>query len=94
MPKGRGVVSKSLQRSLDEGNDAPTQNNFATAWIDHGSGSVSGGGYEYMLAVHASDGRGGPLRAELPYEVLRRDASAHILRDRPVALRAMPFCGR
>ena len=92
VPKGRVVVSKSLQRSLDEETDAPTQNNFATAWIDHGSGSVSGGGYEYMLAVHASDEEAARYARELPYEVLRRDASAHILRDRPSgALRAMPF---
>lgn len=82
VPKGRVVVSKSLQRSLDEETDAPTQNNFATAWIDHGSGSVSGGGYEYMLAVHASDEEAARYARELPYEVLRRDASAHILRDR------------
>lgn len=83
VPKGRVVVSKSLQRSLDEETDAPTQNNFATAWIDHGSGSVSGGGYEYMLAVHASDEEAARYARELPYEVLRRDASAHILRDKP-----------
>ena len=87
VPKGRVVVSKSLQRSLDEETDAPTQNNFATAWIDHGSGSVSGGGYEYMLAVHASDEEAARYARELPYEVLRRDASAHILRDRLSATR-------
>ena len=36
-----------------------------------------------MLAVHASDEEAARYARELPYEVLRRDASAHILRDRP-----------
>ena len=82
VPEGKVCVTKRLQRSLDEETDAPTQNDFATAWIDHGSGVVSGGGYEYMLVVHASDGEAARYARELPYEVLRRDASAHILRDR------------
>ena len=83
VPDGKVCVTKRLQHSLDEETDAPTQNNFATAWIDHGNGAVSGGGYEYMLVVHASDDDVARYREELPYEVLRRDASAHILRDKP-----------
>lgn len=82
VPQGRVHIQKTLQHSLDEETDAPTDNNFATAWIDHG-GVVSGGGYEYMLVVHASDDDVARYGRELPYEVLRRDASAHILRDRP-----------
>ena len=87
VPQGRVHIQKTLQHSLDEETDAPTQNNFATAWIDHG-GAVSGGGYEYMLVVHASDGDVARYGRELPYEVLRRDASAHILRDKPSGVTA------
>ena len=79
---GKVRVTKTRQHSLDEETDAPTENNFARAYIDHG-GAVSGGGYEYMMVVHASDGQMARYGRELPYEVLRRDAAAHVLRDRP-----------
>lgn len=94
VPKGRVVVSKSLQRSLDEETDAPTQNNFATAWIDHGSGSVSGGGYEYMLAVHASDEEAAATRGNFPTRCCAATPRRISCATGRRALRAMPFCRR
>lgn len=82
VPDGRVCVKRSRQHSLHEETDAPTENDFTTAWIDHGEGTVYDGGYEYLMVVHASDDETARYAAEPPYEVLRRDSTAHILRDR------------
>lgn len=81
VPRGEVTVTRSRQHSLHEQTDAPTENDFTTAWIDHG-GVIRGGGYEYMLAVHATEAEIADYGRELPYEVLRRDSTAHIVRDR------------
>ncbi len=86
VPQGRVCVGKRHQHSLHEETDAPTENDFAAAWIDHGSGAVNGGGYEYLMVVHASDDEAARYVGELPYEVLRCDSTAHILRDRPTGI--------
>ena len=86
IPAGKVCVTKSRQHSLHEETDAPTENDFATAWIDHGDGTVEGEGYEYLMVVHASDDEAARYAGELPYEVLRRDSTAHILRDRPTGI--------
>lgn len=82
IPRGEVRVTRERQHSLDEETDAPTQNDFTTAYIAHG-GVVKGGEYEYMMVVHASDEAVAAYGREKPYEVLRRDAGAHILRDKP-----------
>lgn len=86
VPSGRVCVKKSRQHSLHEETDAPTENDFATAWIDHGEGTVDGEGYEYLMVVHATDDEAARYAGELPYEVLRRDSTAHILRDLPTGI--------
>lgn len=87
VPRGEVHVSRELQHSLDEENDSPTQNNFAKAYINHG-GVIDNGSYEYMLVVHASDAEVAAYGRKLPYEVLRCDAQAHILRDGPTGTTA------
>ncbi len=82
VPRGRVTVRKVRQHSLHEETGAPTESDFAAAWIDHGSGAVRGGSYEYMLVPGAADGEPA-ASAELPYEVLRCDRAAHVLRDVP-----------
>ncbi|MDE5621760.1 MAG: sugar lyase, partial [Alistipes sp.] len=44
--------------------------------------------YEYLMVVHASDEEVAAYSNRLPYEVLRCDASAHILRDRSTGTEA------
>ena len=83
VPQGWVCVGKRHQHSLHEETDAPTENDFATAWIDHGRGAVDGCGYEYLMVVHASDDEAVRYAGELPYEVLRCDSTAHIVHDRP-----------
>lgn len=48
--KGRVHIRMAHQHSLHEETDAPTEGDFCTAWIDHGS-IVEGGSYEYQLTV-------------------------------------------
>lgn len=86
VPQGRVCVGKRLQHSLHEETDAPTENNFAAAWIDHGRGAVDDGGYEYLMVVHATPDEASRYAAELPFEVLQRDSSAHIVRDRQTGI--------
>ena len=94
IPAGTVFVKKSRQHSLHEETDAPTENDFATAWIDHGAGAVEGQGYEYLMVVHASEDEAARYAGTLPYEVLRRDSTAHILRDRPTGIVGYAlFCG-
>ena len=46
------------------------------------------------MVVHASDDEAARYAGELPYEVLRRDSTAHILRDRPTGIVGYAlFCG-
>lgn len=74
-------VTRERQQSLDEETDAPTQNDFTKAWIDHGA-VIGDGRYEYMLVVQASDDVVAAYRLKQPYEVLRCDSLAHVLRDK------------
>ena len=94
VPQGSVCVGKRHQHSLHEETDAPTENDFATAWIDHGEGEVNGADYEYLMVVHASDREAARYAEELPYEVLRRDSTAHIVSDRLTGIVGYAlFCG-
>jgi len=86
VPRGRVHVRCSRQHSLHEETDAPTENDFATAWIDHGSGRVRGGGYEYMMAVHPGDEEAAAWAGEAPYEVLAAERGCHAVRDRATGI--------
>ena len=84
--QGDVLVTKSLQHSLDQETDKPTQNNFAMAAINHGS-TPKNASYEYMVLVQ-------PTKSELTatakqfvknhnlaYKVLEQDSDAHIVYD-------------
>ena len=76
-------LSKSLQHSLHEETDAPTEGYFERAYIDHGSvctGSEDDR-YEYMVVIAPTKTDIDLYEAHLPYEVLRADAAAHIVKD-------------
>ena len=84
-------VSRGIQHSLHEETDAPTEGLFERAYIFHGTivgrGAVAGDiymkdDYEYMVGLNPSDERMDSWSANLPYRVVRKDRSAHILHDK------------
>lgn len=81
IPDGRVVVTRSHQHSLHEETDAPTENDFATAWIDHGSGRVRDGRYEYMIVVRPTEADRTAFSGELPYRVVAADRNCHAVED-------------
>lgn len=81
VPQGRVTVRRSHQQSPHEETDAPTENDFATAWIDHGDGRVRGGHYEYMMAVHPSDAERAEYVVRAPYRVVSADRNCHAVVD-------------
>jgi len=85
--QGDVTVTKSLQHSLDQETDKPTQNDFALAVIDHGTAPKKAG-YEYMVLiqptpaeVHATV-KQFSAKKKSPYTVLQHDSLAHIVRDK------------
>ena len=74
------VAVRGLQHSFHEETAEPTEGWFEKAYIRHG-GIVKDGGYEYMAVVHASPERVEKYVEEAPYEVVRCDSKAHIVRD-------------
>ncbi len=85
--QGDIMVSKSLQKSLDEETDALTQNNFVLAAINHGI-APQNANYEYMALIQPTvdevntttkqfNSPGTPL-----YLVLQQDSLAHIVADK------------
>lgn len=81
VPQGRVTVRRSHQQSPHEETDAPTENDFVTAWIDHGDGRVRGGHYEYMMAVHPSDAERAEYAVRAPYRVVSADRNCHAVVD-------------
>ena len=85
--QGNILVSKSLQQSLDEETDQPTQNNFALAAIDHGVAPTNAS-YEYMVLIQPSaalvrsTSKQFAGKNQCPYIVLQQDSLAHIVRDK------------
>ncbi len=84
---GKVEVSKSPQNSRDKITDAPTQNNFALAAINHGA-APKNGDYEYMVLVQPKANElNTTVKAfgstnKMPYVVLQKDSFAHIVKDK------------
>ena len=85
--KGDIEVNKSLQKSLDEETDEPTENNFALAAIDHGLAPTNAS-YEYMVLVQPTSNElkltrnSFAKKNKMPYSVLQQDSLAHIVFDK------------
>ncbi|MEI7503019.1 MAG: polysaccharide lyase family 8 super-sandwich domain-containing protein, partial [Paludibacter sp.] len=85
--QGSVMVSKSLQQSLDQETDAPTQNNFALAAIDHGVAPTNAS-YEYMALIQPTaalvqtTSKQFANKNQCPYIILQQDSLAHIVRDK------------
>lgn len=76
------VVTKGLQHSLHEETDATTEGYFEKAYINHGTpDSPKSDSYEYMMAVEVSAEDMEEYRKALPYQVIRADSTAHIVKD-------------
>jgi len=76
---GKVRHERKLQHSLHEETDAPTQGWFEKAYIDHGTVCDGDEGYEYMVVIGA-DERPAEEYSE-SYEVIRKDGTAHIVKD-------------
>ena len=75
-------LSRGLQHSLHEETDAPTQGYFEKAYINHGTPeNTKNDSYEYLMVVKASDKDMEEFGMTPPYQVLRADSTAHIVKD-------------
>jgi autotransporter-associated beta strand protein len=70
------------------GNGTFSTNNYATAWIDHGT-APTGTGYEYVVIPGTTSTAMSQLAADYinpsttPYKVLERDSTAHVVQWKP-----------
>ena len=75
------------QLSRHQSDTKDTEGDFATAWLDHGT-APRGAGYEYAVRVRTTPEAMQAFATAMadpntaPYQVLRKDARAHIVRDR------------
>lgn len=84
-------LTRSTQASRDQSGTEQTSGDFATGWLRHGR-APRGAGYEYAIVVGTStqemtdftDRMQDPATA--PYQVLRRDSAAHVVRDRATGI--------
>ncbi|MCP5537516.1 MAG: hypothetical protein H7A51_14945 [Akkermansiaceae bacterium] len=79
--QGKLVVSRRLQHSLTQDKGLPTQNHFATAWLDHGK-SPKNAQYEYSVLVQGSAEEIDAQSKQSPYTVLQHDSRAHVVYDK------------
>ncbi len=92
-PAGQSLhVARRRQLSRDKDDTRDTEGEFATCWLDHGV-LPAAANYEYALIPRATPERMAALAAALddgprPWEVLRRDEAAHIVRDRATGISA------
>lgn len=93
---GKVELSKKIQHSLDEETDAPTQNPFALAYINHGV-EASDPRYQYMALIQpdADDLKATrkniQIASQSPYLVLQQDSMAHVVYDRLTQITAYVF---
>ncbi|MGW2156303.1 polysaccharide lyase beta-sandwich domain-containing protein [Nonomuraea sp. NPDC001699] len=85
------ALTRSAQTSRNNATEEPTGGDFATAWIRHGT-APRNGTYEYAMVVNATAERMAGFAAAMgdaaraPYQVLRADTAAHVVRDRETGI--------
>ena len=86
--KGGDVnVRRQHQESRNNITKEATFGNFASAWVDHGK-APSGVEYEYIIDLDATPESMAQLAEQMkdvetrPYEIIRQDSAAHIVRDK------------
>ncbi|KRF02313.1 hypothetical protein ASG89_25035 [Paenibacillus sp. Soil766] len=87
VPAGQTLsLSRCVQHSKHQSTDADTQGSFAAAWLGHGCAPQQGS-YEYTILVKTDRDdleafcKNMQSVALAPYSVLRKDRSAHIVKD-------------
>ena len=85
--KNAGVlnVTKQEQSSPNDKTHAMQTGDFATAWIDHGRAPKQAG-YEYVVYIQPTNKEINRLLKKDEYEVLRRDNTAHVVKDLPTGI--------
>ena len=73
-------ILKQEQTSPNDKTRAPQTGNFATAWIDHGCAPKQAA-YEYAVYIQPTNKEITRLIKKDGYEVLRRDNTAHVVKD-------------
>lgn len=87
MVKNAGVlnVTKQEQSSPNDKTHAMQTGDFATAWIDHGRAPKQAG-YEYVVYIQPTNKEINRLLKKDEYEVLRKDNTAHVVKDLPTGI--------
>ena len=69
---------------MDNQQKSETEGKFVTAYLNHGV-SPDNAGYEYMVLVQPTPEQAKEITSEegLPYQILRKDYYAHIVKDIP-----------
>ena len=78
-------VTKQEQSSPNDKTHAMQTGDFATAWIDHGRAPKQAG-YEYVVYIQPTNKEINRLLKKDEYEVLRRDNTAHVVKDLPTGI--------
>ena len=78
-------VTKQEQSSPNDKTHAMQTGSFATAWIDHGRAPKQAE-YEYALYIQPSNKEINRLLKKDDYEVLRKDNTAHVVKDLPTGI--------
>lgn len=87
-------ITKSEQASRSNNDKQDTKGDFVLAWLDHGT-APRDAGYAYSILIQPKDLRLRDFAAALrtpgnePFEILRRDHRAHIVRDRETGILAL-----
>ena len=77
---GQLMVLRQRQSSPDNTDRKQGTGDFVTAYLDHGI-SPEKASYEYLMLVEPSSSERSKCLRKLPYEVLRADSAAHVVRD-------------
>lgn len=85
IPKGKGsrgvTIEKRHQITPSNTNQKTGEGDFISAYIDHGT-SPQNDSYEYLMLVKPSGKEMRKYSKNLPYDVLRADNEAHVVRDK------------
>ena len=77
-------ILRQKQKSRDNKQKSETEGRFVTAYLNHGV-SPDNAEYEYMVLVQPTPDQAKEIASEggLPYQILRKDHYAHIVKDIP-----------
>ena len=92
---GTVLLKKSAQNSFDEESEKPTRSNFWLGVVDHGKFPANGQ-YNYMILVQPTANElkktsKQMISANKPYQLIRQDSVAHIVRDKATGITAYVF---